>query len=396
MDLLERKYKFQTFFQQVAFLLEKHDEKFIDRMHFKSSFEFLSKLNQFFIHVENNYFESKELRVAGVVVPFPYIMEKFKAWQRMPILKRIPEVAKEVLQYVRNGASRKLTGHEKAKVWEAIPRMFKVNNVFDFYKDFYKWIGKEDMIRMGQGSELEYADVFPLIYCKIRLEGIQAYDHVKHLLVDEMQDYTPIQYSVLSRIFNCKKTILGDVRQTVNPYSASSSESIEQIFPQADIVVLNRSYRSTLEITEFAQNISRNPALIPLERHGENPVVLESNDNYGEIEEIKKVIANFKISGYQSLGILCKTQEQTEFLFEALNSLDLHLLTADSTSLKEGVILTTIHLSKGLEFDEVIIPFTSERNYRTDVDKGMLYIACTRAMHKLTLTCSQGKTIFIG
>jgi DNA helicase-2/ATP-dependent DNA helicase PcrA len=289
-----------------------------------------------------------------------------------------------------------LTGNEKAKVWEAVPRMFKVNNVFDLYKDFYRWIGREEMFRMGHSGELEYADVFPLIYCKIRLEGIQAYDHVKHLLVDEMQDYTPVQYSVLSRIFNCKKTILGDVRQTVNPYSASSSESIEQIFPQADIVVLNRSYRSTLEITEFAQNISRNPVLIPLERHGENPVVLESNDNYGEIEEIKKVIASFKTSGYQSLGILCKTQEQTELLFEELNnSLDLHLLTADSTSFKEGVILTTIHLSKGLEFDEVIIPFTSERNYRTDVDKGMLYIACTRAMHRLTLTCSQGKTVFI-
>jgi DNA helicase-2/ATP-dependent DNA helicase PcrA len=214
--------------------------------------------------------------------------------------------------------------------------------------------------------------------------------------VDEMQDYTPVQYSVLSRNYNSKKTILGNIRKNVNPYSASSSESIEQIFPQADIVVLNRSYRSTLEITEFAQNISRNHALIPLERHGENPVVLESNDNYGEIEEIRKVIASFKISGYQSLGILCKTQEQTEFLFEELNnSLDLHLLTADSTSFKEGVIITTIHLSKGLEFDEVIIPFTSERNYRTDVDKGMLYIACTRAMHRLTLTCSQGKTVFI-
>ncbi len=389
-ELLEHKFKFQTFFEQVAFLLEKHDAKFIERVQFKSTFEFLSKLNQFFIHVENNYFESRELRVAGVVVPFPFIMEKFKAWQRMPILKRLPEVVSEVLQFVRNGAGRKLTGHEKSRVWEAIPRMFKVNNVFDIYKDFYKWIGKEELFTMGHDNRPEYADVFPLIYCKIRLEGIQAYDHVKHLLVDEMQDYTPVQYAVLSRIFNCKKTILGDVRQTVNPYSGSSSESIEEIFPQADIVKLNRSYRSTWEITAFAQRISHNPDLIAMERHGEVPTVKGFEDNAAELEEIKKRMLDFRNTSHQSMGILCKTQEQAEYAFDELTSLHVHLLTADSTSFKEGIIITTVHLSKGLEFDEVLLPFVSERNYKTEVDKGMLYIACTRAMHRLSLTYSDG------
>jgi DNA helicase-2/ATP-dependent DNA helicase PcrA len=98
-----------------------------------------------------------------------------------------------------------------------------------------------------------------LIYFRIRLEGITTYDHVKHLLVDEMQDYTPVQYAVLSRLFLCRKTILGDVSQTVNPYSASSAETIERVFPQADIVKLYRSYRSTWEITAFAQRITPIP-----------------------------------------------------------------------------------------------------------------------------------------
>ncbi len=73
------------------------------------------------------------------------------------------------------------------------------------------------MFAMGQNDTLEYADVFPLIYCRIRLEGITEYDHVKHLLIDEMQDYTPIQYAVVSRLFRCRKTILGDASQRVNP-----------------------------------------------------------------------------------------------------------------------------------------------------------------------------------
>ena len=130
-------------------------------------------------------------------------------------------------------------------------------------KTSYSWLGKKELLSVGHGGEVEYSDVFPLIYFKLRLEGVPPHTHVKHLLVDEMQDYTPVQYAVLSRLFHCKKTILGDVSQTVNPYSASSAESIEQVFPQGDVVKLFRSYRSTWEITAFAQNISNNPNIHP-------------------------------------------------------------------------------------------------------------------------------------
>ncbi len=394
-EVLENKFRFQHFHQQVAHVLEGHDEGFIERIRYKSSFEFLSQLNRYLIHVENNYFQATEIRVAGMVVPGPYIQERFKAWQRMPMLKRFPEVVQEVQQYVRNEVKRKLSGQEKAKLWEAIPRMFKVNNVFDLYKNFYAWAGKPQLFTMMQGASLEYADVFPLIYCKIRLEGVQAYDRVKHLLVDEMQDYTPIQYAVLSRLFVCKKTILGDVRQTVNPYSASSIETIEQVFPQADIVKLLRSYRSTLQITRFALNILPNPDLIPMERHGEEPQIQGFSSNEEEVHGIRAMIDEFKSRAYHSLGIICKTHKQAVYLYKTLHLPEVHLLTAESTHFKEGVVITTVHLSKGLEFDAVIIPFASQRNYNNEVDQRMLYIACTRAMHELSLTYTQERTKFV-
>lgn len=394
-DLLENKFHFQTFFQQVSFLLESHDRSFIERIRFKSDFEFLRKLNQYLINLENNFFQAQELRIGRTVVPSPFIHERFKAYYRIPLLKRVPQVVKDIQQFVRGNTERKLTGQEKAQIWEAVPRMIQVNNVFDIYKNFYTWLGRPDLFRMAPGNVMEYADVFPLIYCKIRMEGMQSYDHVKHLLIDEMQDYTPVQYSVFSRLFKCKKTVLGDITQTVNPYSGSSSEGIQQVFPQADIIKLSRSYRSTWEITEFTQRILPNPDLIALERHGPEPVIKPFGSNTEETAEIRRRIEDFHSSGHHSMAIITKTHKQAKFVFNELRTTGAHLLTADSTSFRKGVIVTTAHLAKGLEFDEVVVPFVSAHNYHTEVDQRMLYIACTRAMHRLTLTFSGSVTPLI-
>jgi DNA helicase-2/ATP-dependent DNA helicase PcrA len=408
-DLLENKFRFQTFFQQVSFLLDTHDQGFIERVRFKSTFEFLRKLNQYLIYMENNFFQAQELRIGRTVVPSPFIHERFKAYHRVPLLKRVPLVVKDIQQFIRSNADRpgggrtphgeqgrKLTGQEKSQIWQAVPRMIKVDNIFELYKGFYSWIGKPELFHTGQGNVLEYADVFPLIYCRIRMEGIASFDHVKHLLIDEMQDYTPVQYSVLSRLFRCKKTILGDITQTVNPYSGSSSEEIHQVFPQADIIKLFRSYRSTWEITDFTQHILANPDVIAMERHGPKPVITEMKDSNEETEEIRRLISAFRTSGHHAMAIITKTHRQAKDVFNRLRPADVHLLTTDSTSFKSGVIITTAHLAKGLEFDEVVVPFASAHNYHTDVDRRMLYIACTRAMHQLTLIYSGIVTRLIG
>ena len=394
-DLLDNRYTFQTFFEQVSVLLEKPDPAFIERIQFKSSFDFLSQLNQYLLHIENHYFTVTDLRVGRTLVPGRFIQEKFKAYHRVPLLKRFPLVANDVRAYVRDAVSRKLTGQEKGTIGEAVPRMFKFNNVLDLYRDFYRWIGKPALLKLDHRMHLEYADVFALIYLRIRLEGITAYEQVKHLLVDEMQDYTPVHYAVLSRLFHCRKTILGDVNQTVNPYSSSSAETIERVFPQAEVVKLQRSYRSTVEITAFAQRITPNPHLIPLERHGQEPAVVRASSNEEELATIRQLSTAFNSSGHHSLGIICKTPRQATQVYQALQASDVQLLTAESTSFKEGIVITSAHLAKGLEFDAVIVPFVSARNYQTEVDKRMLYVACTRAMHQLTLTYTGVITSFL-
>lgn len=394
-EVLENKFRFQTFFEQVAELLEKHDTGFIDRIRYKASFEFLATLNQYLIHLENNFFVPIELRVGKTVVPGPFIHERFRAYHRLPLLKRIPQVVKDISDYIRDNRKGKLTGFEKKQIWDAVPQMIRFRDSYSLYKNFYTWLKKEEMFVSAADGSLEYADVFPLIYCKIRLEGVQPFDHVKHLLIDEMQDYTPVQYAVISRLFKCRKTILGDIGQRVNPYSASSAEAIHQIFPTGDTVKLFRSYRSTWEITMFAQHIVRNPDIIPMERHGEAPEIIGFDSNREEAMAIRTMIKEFNDTGLQSLGVICKTPEQAQVLFDELQGEPVNLLTPDSTAFKRGAIITTAHLAKGLEFDEVIVPFASARNYVTEVDRSMLYIACTRAMHKLTLTYAKQRTGFV-
>jgi DNA helicase-2/ATP-dependent DNA helicase PcrA len=394
-DLLDNRYPFQTFFEQVSALLTQPDPAFVERMQFKSSVDFLGKLNQYLLHVENTYFSGSELRVGRTTVPLPIIVARFKAYHRVPLLQRFPLVAQDVRTYVREAAGRKLTGQEKATISEAIPRMFRFQQVLDFYRDFYSWLGQPELFRHSPGGRLEYADVFPLIYLRLRLEGGLTQAHVRHLLVDEMQDYTPVHYAVLSRVFACRKTILGDINQTVNPYSASSAETIERVFPQAEIVRLHRSYRSTLEITALAQRILPNPDLIALERHGPPPALVPYAGPAEELAALGALVAAFGASGQRTLGIICKTQRQAEQVQQALPTGAGQLLTATSTTFREGVVITTAHLAKGLEFDEVIVPFASARTYHTAVDQRMLYVACTRAMHRLTLTYTGALTPFL-
>ncbi len=276
--------------------------------------------------------------------------------------------------------------------------MFRSTNLRALYKEFYTWLDRPEMFRYAGKSTLEYADVYPLIYLKMRLEGVGSYQKVKHLLVDEMQDYTPVQYAVLSRLFPCNKTILGDANQSVNPYSSTTSDEIQQVFARADAVKLVKSYRSTWEITRFAQRISPNDDLEAVERHGEEPEVLGFKRPADELETIRQRIDKFWSSGYQPLGIICKTQKQADKLYAGLTESadsNLHLLGSGSSSLSSGVNVTTAHLAKGLEFDQVIVPQATSNNYATDIDKSMLYIACTRAMHRLTLTYTGTPTTFV-
>ncbi|OYP40164.1 helicase, partial [Lachnotalea glycerini] len=125
-----------------------------------------------------------------------------------------------------------------------------------------------------------------------------------------------------------------------------------------------------------------------IERHGEKPSIFYCQTKQEETKQIKKQIKSFKQSKYATLGIILKTNDNAKMLYDELSKdYEVSLITPDSTAFQNGIIITSIQMSKGLEFDEVLIVSVNQNEYHTSFDRSLLYIACTRAMHLLNLTC---------
>lgn len=393
--VLEHKYKYQTYFGLVNELLEKPSSSLIDRIAYKASFGFISELDKFILHIENTYFKAADVKLTKyITIPAPFIEEQYLRFNRYPIRRRFDAMADYMLDMLKIQYAFTVTTAGRNLLKKEIRLMFAGNNDIQVYKDFFKWTNNPGMFKMRKGHTLEYSDLAPLAYLHLALEGSgnQPF-RVKHLLIDEMQDYSPIQYKVIQKLFPCRKTVLGDAGQSVNPYGSSTAETIQKSLTASEIMKLCKSYRSTFEITDFAQKIHPNAELEPVARHGEKPQILQFGSAVEELSGIMGLISTYRTSGYKSLGIICKTEQQAREMADVLKSYanDISFLSSQSSAFVQGIVITSAHMAKGLEFDEVIIPQTDERNYRSEIDKSMLYVAVTRAMHRLTLTFHEAR-----
>ena len=393
--VLEHKYKYQTYFGLVNELLEKPSSSLINRIAYKASFGFISELDKFILHIENTYFKAADVKLTKyITIPAPFIEEQYLRFNRYPIRRRFDAMADYMLDMLKIQYTFTVTTTGRNLLKKEIRLMFAGNNDIQVYKDFFKWTNNPGMFKMRKGHTLEYSDLAPLAYLHLALEGNgnQPF-RVKHLLIDEMQDYSPIQYKVIQKHFPCRKTVLGDAGQSVNPYSKTTAETIQKSLTASEIMKLCKSYRSTFEITDFAQKIHPNAELEPVARHGEKPQILQFGSAVEELSGIMGLISTYRKSGYKSLGIICKTEQQARKMADMLKSYanDISFLSSQSSAFVQGIVITSAHKTKELEFDEVIIPQTDERNYRSEIDKSMLYVAVTRAMHRLTLTFHEAR-----
>ena len=383
-EQLDKQMDFEKYSEQVSELLDAPDENKIERIRFKSSLEFVSLINNYISYIDSNYFNATDYVYNDICIDKEFIKNRYEAYKKRATFSRVDKIADDIIEKIKiEKISEKIPG--KGEIRKKLLSMFKYNNTLDLYKDFFKYINKEELFNFNN-NKLENSDVFPYIYLKIFVEGIEGIDTIKHVVIDEMQDYTPVQYMVIKSLYKCKKTILGDFGQCVNPYNANSLSLLSDIFENSEVVKLNKSYRSTYEIIKFSEQILKQD-IEPIERHGELPSIIKCNSLEEELKQIEDTIDNFNKFDYSTMGIICKTKSQAKQIYDKLkDKYEVNLLDIDSLEFKEGIIISTIHMSKGLEFDEIVIPMVDVNNYESDYDRNLLYIACTRAMHKLTLT----------
>ncbi|WP_376711280.1 HelD family protein [Pseudochrobactrum lubricantis] len=387
-ELLAGKFRFETFFDQASRLLDRKNEDLRKRIRAKAQLGLLKKINEYVDHLEESSFQAAEWRPGlGKIVPEWHFREAWDKHRGLPVGRRIAEVVATTQHKVFQHYRVELDTHQRQDLRSTVKAMVRPTGLRAAYKGFYDWLGKPELFRPS-ASKLEWSDVFPLLWLKMKLEGIDnPRKDVKHLLIDEMQDYTPVQYAVLGKLFPCRKTILGDASQSVSPFGSSTAADIQKVLKTAPPVKLTKSYRSSYEIMRFALGISPNEELVPMRRHGENPRVVIADNKKQLLAEIATEVADFHVSDHRSLAIIAKTQKEASTLQTALNQnqVEAALLDADSHGFSLGVVICTAHLAKGLEFDRVIIPDASAEQYEDEMDRNLLYVACTRAMHKLTI-----------
>lgn len=245
------------------------------------------------------------------------------------------------------------------------------------------------------GQELFYEDATPYLYLKELIEGVRTNTQVRHIFVDEGQDYSMFQYEFLKKLFpRARMTVLGDFGQAIFTQATNLSGAgspLVQLYGEAETTQyqLVRSYRSTYEIVEFTKPLLPGGELIvPFERRGRKPVLTKLESHEMKAERIVKDLATLQAEGYTSIAVITKTAAESIEAYKKLTAggaAELRLITKNTPTFEKGVQVIPAYLAKGVEFDAVLIYDASTQTYQRENERKLFYTACTRAMHVLQL-----------
>ncbi|OWA33677.1 helicase [Saccharibacillus sp. O16] len=243
-------------------------------------------------------------------------------------------------------------------------------------------------------SELFFEDATPLLLLRELLQGFITNTAIRHIIVDEVQDYTPFQLEFLKRLFpRARMTALGDLNQAIYGHDSALDDydPLLNLYGRDESMVLRltRSYRSTREITEFTKAmLPEGEAIQAFTRSGEKPVVQRfAPEAEAEMDEaIIADIENLRERGLDYTAIICKTQSECNALQARLKDrLHTRLITKNTPAFEKGTVIVPAYLAKGIEFDAVLLYGASADRYARESERKLFYTACTRAMHVLHL-----------
>lgn len=287
--------------------------------------------------------------------------------------------------------------------------------LFENFEDFYSFV-KDEFKKYGKENELvkydlefifnetkksidegvlEYQDVTPFMFLKSKIIGISANKNIKYVMIDEAQDYSLAQYKIISMLFkNANISLLGDINQCISPFnSIKNYDSIVSILKTqkqgaiSDYAELSKTYRSTYEINDFAKKLFPETAKYSqVDRHGDE-IIITKQENFDVKEIIAKAIELKK--SYNTVAIICKNISETllynsEVQKQENPNLFRMVTKNDNIFVSDKIMIIPSYLSKGLEFDAVIVSNASSEHY-SEKERNLLYVVLTRALHKLEI-----------
>lgn len=256
--------------------------------------------------------------------------------------------------------------------------------------DNWSGICAQTLKEFDQGY-IPYEDIISLFYLQGYLEGLSVNNSILHLIIDEAQDYTPLQYEIIKQLFpRATWIVLGDLEQTVHPFfNVTNFAVLTNLFPAGEgmLLKLTKTYRSTSSIVDFCRTLLPGTQVIEhVYRPGDKPELIKVQDQENLLEKIIKKIVDYQKEGYHSIAIITKSAQDGMVVYQSLQEkIPINLVTQEERVFKQGIMVIPVYLAKGLEFDGVIIHDVSQEKYYREWERKVLYIACTRALHRLTL-----------
>ena len=406
-----RKIQSRKDFLENLIVNSKYKEISRNSIEFKTSSFFREILDQFLIDIPRQWIEFEDVYYEGkCVVSGQILKDKILGRPETPLGIKLEQLEDYILEQIFGTGKGRGHKEEKNLIKQEIQKFIKIDivelykilfsNEAYFYsllqnsnpsqniKNIWKYT-KENL----EADSLYYDDAIAIAYLYLKIYGTNKYKNIKQVVIDEAQDYYPLQYEIFNLLFsNAKFTILGDMKQTLaKKEDISFYEQIQKILnkKKSSLIMLDKSFRCTNEILNFSLKfIEKSSQIKSFNRNGDSPKVYIADNSEIFIDEIVKEINLCQEKGFQSICLICKTEKNSIYLFNKIkHKLDIQLIKNGSVSDLQGVFILPVYMSKGLEFDAVLICDADSQNYHDEDDKNLLYVACTRALHKLSLFC---------
>ena len=374
-------------------IAETPTQDMLNEISYKSSFEYLGELIKFLRGDFLNTFSPQTLKyVVGVkhnhqtetdepieeVFPAEKTSELFfQTFKNMTIAERISKISWQYAMYFteKRGYNKEQNRGLRERFKSILYTFLPIKDIHKVFDIFVSRLG----LSQNEGDEIGYMDKGALLIIKNYLFGFDHDFSAKYLIIDEMQDFTPVDLFVFKKLWNCPSIVLGDINQCIE--KSLSREYLQEMssFLGTEMIELKKTYRSTRQIAEFANGMIGLAGIEFVNRDGQEPQLYKTDN----IELAIKQLIETECSSFAHTAIICKCETELKSLEKKLKGVIDFTVLNEPEDYNDKVLLTTCATAKGIEFDCVIVPNADRLNYRNSIDKNILYVSSTRALHKL-------------